>query len=383
MTGGRARALAGVAVIAATCALTRRADAAGDAQELAARPEPKTPETYPLVLVFQGDAVVDAAPSGPGPAAGDDPPRAGSELRFRRLRIGEDVARGAWRARVLLEASGRDAAFAPVEGGRLPTAGFLRVTEAFAAWRPHRAFALALGARRVPFSLSRQVDEVDLRLPERAQALGALAPDYRTGFTLASDLGLLDLRVSGMSADRSVDDRLLTSGFFGALRLSADPIGPMGTAPWRRRADDPWTDWWRFSGGVSLLYGTLLAPRTLAFGVDAQLQWRRLTVTGEYVGQHVGAGAAALTSQGAVVEPGAFLASERLELVLRGAWYRQPAATSGAAPGATDTFAGGGGLTFFARDAHVRVQAGLELRRTVDARLPDSGWAIIRATLVL
>ncbi|HEY2731231.1 MAG TPA: hypothetical protein VGK52_14915 [Polyangia bacterium] len=383
MIGARARVLAGVAVLAATCALPRHAHAAGNAPGLSARPEPNLPETYPLVLVFQGDAVVDAAPSGSGPAAGDDPPRGGSELRFRRLRIGEDVGRGAWRARALLEASSRDAAFAPVEGGRLPTAGFVRVTEAFAAWRPHRAFALELGAQRVPFSLSRQVDEVDLRLPERAQALVALAPDYRTGFTLASDLGLLDLRVTGMSADRSVDDRLLTSGYFGALRLSADPIGPVGTAPWRRGADDPWYGWWRFSGGVSVLYGTLLAPRTLALGGDAQLQWRRVTVTGEYVGQHVGAGTAAPTSQGAVVEPGVFLASERLELVLRGSWYRQPPSMSGAAPGPTDTFAGGGGLTFYARDAHVRVQAGLELRRTLDARLPDSGWAIIRATLVL
>ncbi|HEV3030611.1 MAG TPA: hypothetical protein VG319_03165, partial [Polyangia bacterium] len=314
------RSLAGVAVLAATSALARPADAAGESPELAARPEPKTLETYPLVLVFQGDAVVDAAPS--GPAASDDPPRAGSELRFRRLRVGEDLGRGAWRARALLEASGRDAVFAPVEGGRLPTAGFVRVTEAFAAWRPRRAFALELGAQRVPFSLSRQVDEVDLRLPERAQALVALAPDYRTGFALASDLGLLDLHVTGMSADRSVDDRLFTSGYFGALRLSADPIGPVGTTPWRRRADDPWYGWWRFSGGVSVLYGTLLAPRTLAFGGDAQVQWRPLTVTGEYVGQHVAGGKAASTSQGAVVEPGVFLASERFELVLRGAWYR-------------------------------------------------------------
>jgi hypothetical protein len=386
MTAGRFAALARLAALAATCALGRTANAADTPTTLAStrqtKPDAETPETYPLVLLIQGDAVVDAAPSGIGAAAGNDPPVGGSGVRVRRLRVGEDVQRGAWRARIIFEASSRDAAFAPVEGGRLPVARFVRVTEAFGAWRPHRAFEVDAGAQRVPFSLSRQVDELDLRLPERAQALVALAPDYRAGVSVASDLGLLNLRIAGMSADRNLDDHLASSGFFGALRLGADPIGPVGLTPWRRRTDDPWYDWWRFSAGVSVLYGTLVEPRTLALGADAQLQWRRVTVTGEYVGQHLGAGKAVWPSQGAVVEPGIFIARERLELVLRGAWYQQPLATASAASSA-DTFASGAGLTFFALDAHIRLQAGLELRRTLDARLPDSGWAIMRATLVL
>jgi hypothetical protein len=376
MTG--ARALVGIAALTTSVGFARTAAADVPATVSATPPGEARLEAYPFVFVVQGDAVVDSTPSGGGAAAGDDPQRSGSGVRVRRLRVGEDVQRGAWRARAIFEASNRGEAFAPIEGGRIPLAGFVRVTEAFAAWRPHRAFELDAGAQRAPFSLSRQVDELDLRLPERAQALVALAPDYRTGFALRSDMGLLDLRIAGMSADTSLDDRLLTSGYFGAVRLGADPIGPMGITPWRRRADDPWYGWWRFSAGVSFMYGTLLAPRTLALGGDAQLQWRRVTVTGEYVGQHLASRAGAFPSQGAVVEPGVFLVSERLELVLRGAWYHQPTPM-----GVGDTLASGGGLTFFARDAHVRVQAGLELRHTLEGRLPDSGWAIIRATLAL
>jgi hypothetical protein len=189
----------------------------------------------------------------------------------------------------------------------------------------------------------------------------------------------MNLRLAGMSADRTLDEHLFSSGFFGAARLAADPLGPMGTTPWRR-PDDAWSDWWRFSAGVSILYGTLLAPRTLGFGGDAQLQWRRLTVAGEYLAQHLGETAAALPFQGAVLEPGVFAVAGRLEVVLRGAWYRAP---SPAVAGSTDTLAAGGALTFFLRNAHLRFQAGAELRRTLDARLPDSGWAIMRLSLVL
>jgi hypothetical protein len=377
-----ARALVGAAALAASLGLPRGAVAAPEVPTLvtAAAPTGDVPGVYPLVFLFQGDAVVDSEPSGAGPAAGNDPV-GGSHLRLRRLRAGEDVRRGDFRLRAILEGSSQDEVFAPIEGQRLPLVRYVRLTEAFVAWRPHRAFELDAGAERVPFSLSRQVDELDLRLPERAQVVVALAPDYRTGLTFTSDLGAMNIRISGMSADRTIDGELLSSGFFGAARISADPIGPMGTTPWRRRRDDPWYCWPRFSAGVSVLYGTLLAPRTLGFGADGQLQARRVTITGEYLGQHLGGSSAAVPSQGAVLEPSLYVVSQRLELVLRGAWYRQPAPAP--ASGSTDTFATGGALTFFARDGHLRLQGGVELRRTLDGRLPTSSWGVVRLTLAL
>jgi hypothetical protein len=368
-------------------ALVARAapDDAGEdapAETLATKPAAVGSQLYPLVLLLQSDAVLTSEPQGVGAAAGDDPP-AGWALRLRRLRVGEDAQSGAWRARVLLEATSRGQPVAPLEGGRLPVGGPIRLPEAFVAWMPHRAFQLSVGAGRVPFSLSRQVDEADLRLPERAQILTALAPDYRTGVALKSDLGLLDVRLAFMSADTSLDRRLLTSGYLAALRLGADPIGPMGVTPWRRRADDPWYGWWRFSAGASVLYGTLLEPRTLALGGDAQLQWRRLTVTGEYLGEHLPNGPLSWPHQGAALEPGVFLWSEHLELTLRGAWYRQPLEVTPATDDHADTFAGGAGLTLCIYEARLRFQAAFELRRTRDRLLADSSWGIFRATLAL
>jgi hypothetical protein len=137
---------------------------------------------------------------------------------------------------------------------------------------------------------------------------------------------------------------------------------------------------------VSLLYGTLLAPNTLGVGGDAQLQWRRFTVTGEYVGEHLTTGAGGWPRMGAVVEPGIYLWKERLELVARGSWYRRPYDPADGPidhPDHSDTVAAGGGLTFFAHAAQIRLQAAFETRHTRQSLLADSNWAIFRVTFVL
>jgi hypothetical protein len=356
----------------------------------ASAPAPTHAAAYPLVLLLQADALLASEPDAADRAAltGADAPD-GSALRLRRLRFGDDARLGPWRARVVLEATSRDQPLARVDGGRIPVGGPVRLTEAFGQWSPHRAFQLVLGAQRVPFSLSRLVDEADLRLAERAQIVAALAPDYRAGASVRSDLGLLDARLAIFAADTVYDRDLFSRGFLTVLRLSADPIGPVGTTPWRRRADDPWSDWGRFSVGVSVLYGTLLESRTLAVEADAQVQWRRLTVTAEYLGEHIDTfkssprDAHTWPHQGAVVEPGVFLWPERLELALRGAWYRRPLDVTASPTDTTDTLAGGAGLTLLTHAARVRLQAAYELRRTLRADLPDSSWAIFRATLAL
>jgi hypothetical protein len=389
----RAPALVGACVVALGAAAARAADfraadpraADPNEREAAARAAGRV---YPLVLWVQGDAVLSSTGARTGDAAGaatNDPP-VESGVRVRRLRVGEDVGNGRWRARFVFE-SQPGQPWLPIEGGRLLAGTPARLTDAFVAWTPHRAFQLVVGAQRVPFSLSRQVNEEDLRLPERAPIVTTVAPDFRVGVSLTTDLGLMRLQGAFLSADPGLDERLATSGFFGALRLSADPVGPMGVAPWRRRANDPWYGWWRFSAGVSLLYGTLLGPRNLGAGADGQFQWRRFTATGEVLFLRGGAGHDRRT--GAVVEPGVFVWPERIELVLRAAWYRRapgPTPAPGGAPAAeaSDTFAAGAGLTFISRDGKARLQAALERRHAPDApALRDTNWAIIRATLAI
>jgi hypothetical protein len=322
---------------------------------LLADPEAPRPDSYPLVLLVQGDVSTDGG------------------ARVRRVRAGEDAAAGDFRARVVLEGVQADASTAgpwtAAEGGRLSGDAPVRVTDAFVAYRPHRALEVTAGSQRVPFTLSRQVDEADLRLPERPAFIAGAAPDFRTGVSVGSDLGLLQLRGAAMWAGTELGRSLPDSGALLAFRAVAEPIGPVGVAPWRRPSADPWYAWWRFSVGVSLLYGTLAEPRTLGVGGDAQLQWRRFTVAGEYLLLD-----AADRRQGAVIEPGLFLVPERLELAARGAWSRQAASA--------DTLSTGGALTLYTWGGHIRWQAGLE-RTWREGASGSSGWALLRAAVVL
>jgi hypothetical protein len=333
-------------------------EAGGDAEAEAEPAAVPVRTAQPLVLLVQGDAVA-------GEEVAEVPPASGPALRLRRLRAGDDLASGSLRVRAVLEAQPSDQPWTPLEGGVI-AGGAVRLSEAFAAWTPHRGFQVVAGAQRVPFSLSRQIDEPDLRLPERAQILNAATPDYRTGLALAGDLGLLQYRAAFLSAATSVGGALLDARGLFAFRLAAEPIGPMGLTPWRRGPDDPWYGWWRFSAGVSVLYGTLQAPGTLRLGADGQLQVRRFTAAAEYVFVDGPA-----RQQGVVVEPGFTVAPQRLDLALRAAWSRL---------GSADTTAAGAGVTFLMRAGHLRWQAAFERRVSEGA---PSGWAILRATLVL
>src|SRR4029078_6227355 len=100
--------------------------------------------------------------------------------RLRRVRVGEDGGGRLFRARGVLgavSAHGVGTYFRAVEGGRLM--GPLRATALTASWTPHVLFRADAGLIRVPFSLSRQIDEADLRLPQRAPIPQTLAPALR------------------------------------------------------------------------------------------------------------------------------------------------------------------------------------------------------------
>src|SRR4029077_19823462 len=147
-----------------------------------------------LVLLAQGDGIVASAPALPG-----DPPE-GAALRLRRVQVGEDLRAGSFRLRAVLEAQSADASgehYTAVQGGRI--AGPLRATDAYLSWAPHRVFHVDAGVVPVPFSLTRQVPEADLRLPERAAFARTLAPDFRAGAAVGGDLGALVYGAAVMS----------------------------------------------------------------------------------------------------------------------------------------------------------------------------------------
>jgi hypothetical protein len=352
------------AAIAAIVGWSSTANAAADTANAAAADGQRASETRPLVLLVQGDALAASAPVTPG-----DPPE-GASLRLRRVQAGLDGRGRLFHGRGVLEAQSADAGgqhFAPVAGGRLT--GPLRVTEAFVAWTPHVIARVEAGALRVPFSLTRQVRDADLRLPERAAFTRTMAPDYRVGAGVRGDFGAMSYAAAVMSSSTTIDRDLFDRGAMVAARLAAEPIGPVGITPWRRPLDDPWTDWFRFSHAVSFLYGTLFEPRTIGAGTDAAIQWRRVVATGEYIFIHAPSG----NQQGAVFEPGVTLGARRLDVVARVTWERA---------GGGNGWGGGGALTLYAPDARARLQAGFE-RRTGVGALGTATYALLRLTFTI
>ena len=328
-------------------------------------------DTEPLRLLIQADAGLWPSPPPPAPASGF--------ARWRRIRVGDELSGHAVHVRALLEWQPQTVAGQPpatLAGGRMPFGGPIRMTEVFAGWAPHRAFEVDAGSLRVPFSRSRQMDEADLPLPERAAFIDAFTPDFRTGASVGGDLGEIQYRFAILSADRTVDQHLFDRGVIAAGRLVAEPIGPVGLRPWRRAEGDPWTDWFRFAGGLSVLYGTLAAPKTLALDPELTAQWRRFEVSAEYfLSTRLASGTSFQTSgvQGAVLEPGLTFLHGQQHLVARAEWQRAGDAT---------TWGAGGAWTAYAPDPRWRLTMGFE-RRWSSVDPLSKYWLIFRLTLAL
>ncbi len=328
-------------------------------------------DTAPLRLLVQ----VDTGDWRPSPLAPDDLP-ADTHLRLRRLRVGDDLTEHDVHARVLFEvqpvtASGQS--YPALDGGQLPFGGPVRVTEVFAGWAPSRAFEVDAGSLRVPFSLSRQIDEADLPMPERPAFIQAYTPDFRTGASVGGDLGALNYRVAMLSADQTIDAHLFDGGYTVAGRVVAEPIGPVGLRPWRRGRDDPWFGWFRFAAGLSVLYGTLAHPHTLAVDPEFTAQWRHLTISAEYlvwIGL-VGGSFRETGGQGLVLEPGLAAAHGRRILTARGSWQ---------SIGTTTMWAIGAAAVLYAPDPRFRLTLGFE-ERWSNVAPTNSVWAILRLTL--
>ncbi|MFL5306195.1 MAG: porin [Polyangia bacterium] len=350
---------------------------------MAAAAPARAQETGPLRLLVQGDAVLASRPS---PRQDPEDPRSGPGLELRRVRVGDEVSGHQLHALVLFEAQSDSAAGVPFpapSGGRLPFGGPVRATEAFVGWAPHRGFEVDAGSLRVPFGLSRQTDEADLRLPERPVFADALTADFRTGVSVGGDLGEILYRAAILSADRTIEGHLFDAGFLAAGRIVAEPLGPVGLRAWRRGEDDPWYGWFRFAAGLSVQYGTIAAPKTLAIDPELTVQWRWLVISAEYF---VSTPLQSATSfqktgaQGGVLEPGVTLLGRRLDVVARTEWEQT---------GGTTMVGAGAAVTAYAPDPRARLTAGLERRwsrsdATAPVPVPATAyWAILRLTLAI
>jgi len=140
----------------------------------------------------------------------------------------------------------------------------------------------------------------------------------------------------------------------------------------------------RFAAGLSVLYGTLAAPSTLALDPELSAQWRCFVVTAEYLYSVRYAHGATIvpgsTEQGAALEPGVTLLGRRLDLTARGDWERVAAA---------NVWGVGAGVTAYAPDPRLRLNAGFERRWSEATRSDHAGadggsyWAIFRLTVAV
>jgi hypothetical protein len=322
-------------------------------------------------LLLQGDTVV--LHHGPNaPAIEDGTTRPGFYLRT--ARVGLDVTDGDWRARLIAEPTARsevvDPALDPIAGEL--ARGRPRATEAFVAYAPHKAFALAMGALRVPLGLSRRLDEGDLSLPERARIITRATPDFRMGLTAAGDLGLLQYTLGTYAVAPVYGSDFRNGGALSVLHLNAEPVGPVGVAPQLRRTDDPWYGWWRFSVGLSAFHAALPGANEFGLGGDGQFQWRRFRFAGELLWTR----RSEADRVGFTLEPGVFVLPERIELVARAEWLNDEVGPRSAADG----WGAALGATLYTAGRRARVQAAYTVRRS-DAT--TSSWALVRATFTL
>lgn len=381
-SGARAQVDAGRAARAVPVLVGMMALALGTPARAQSSPDaPPVKIDWPVVvtprLLLQSDALV--AHQGPTlPAIEDGTIHPGFYLR--RARIGLDAVDGYWRARMIFEATSRsevaDAALDPIAGEI--DRGQPHPTEAYVSFAPHKGFALSAGSLRVPIGLSRQIDEGDLRLPERARIITRATPDFRMGAAASGDLGILQYALGGYSASPSFGADFRNGGTLMVLRLNAETIGPLGIAPQLRRSSDPWYRWWRFSVGLSTFYATIPGANETGVGGDGQFQWARFLFTGEVLWTH----SSAVDRVGFTLEPGLFVVADRLELVARAEWMNDDVGPTTPA----DAWGTALGATFYSASHHFRLQAAYTLRHAAmnDATTGrTAGWAVVRATFTM
>jgi hypothetical protein len=343
----------------------------------AARAETETVGPPPRVtprLLIQGDSVV--LHHGPNaPTIEDGTTRPGFYLRS--ARVGIDVSDGDWGARLIAEPTARpevvDTALDPIAGEL--ARGRPRATEAYVAYAPHKAFALAMGALRVPLGLSRRIDEGDLSLPERGRIITRATPDFRMGAAASGDLGLLQYALGTYAAAPVYGSDFRNGGALTVLHLNAEPVGPVGVAPQLRRRDDPWYGWWRFAVGVSAFYAALPGANEFGLGGDGQFQWRRFRFAGEMLWTR----RTDADRIGFTLEPGLFVLPDRVEVVARAEWLNDQVGPRSA----VDGWGAALGATLYTASRRARLQAAYTMRRGELGPDAWSSWAVVRATFTL
>lgn len=152
------------------------------------------------------------------------------------------------------------------EDGVGPVSGLV-IDDLYADWKPSRAFELVVGRARVPWSKTRQVDEIDEPFGAPPFLIDRIAPDRRWGALVLGDLGAVSWSAGAWEDVDELEPRVRvgdpSSGgvFAGGVWLEWTPraplngadIGPKSHGPLPTFQADPWYGTWRYSLGAGAL----------------------------------------------------------------------------------------------------------------------------------
>jgi len=281
-----------------------------------ARLDPKMDLAFDLVTFTHGD--LDGALRTTPEASG---------FVLRRARLGLAWASGDWEARFDQEiAAAAPAVVAPDPLFPLgPTAPAPRPVEAYAAYAPSAALRVTAGIQRVPLSWARLMDPADQWLGQAPWPVQRMLPDVRLGLSVGGDLGLLQYALAWFGPAADAVERFGHEGNLWVFRLSGEPLGPVGQAPWRRPSGDPWTPWWRFGHALSFAWAHLpdAGTNVLIATFDQSFAWRRVSFMGELAWQRrtpTVSRAVAIDALAAWADAGFALAPDRWSLIGRFDW---------------------------------------------------------------
>ena len=278
----------------------------------------------------------------------------------------------------------------PETDGSVVSAAAALVDDAYALYRPGRAFTVAVGQLRVPFTKLRQFEESDLALGGVPFVVDRVAPDRRAGLMLVGDLGALAW-AAGVYEDRlaaappglaPVAPGVADGAAVGVLHIEWTPVAPMmgsnppgrvlgARGPLPTPRTDPWFATLRPSLGLSVLARLDEAGATTTdAALSLQFKWRAFAALAE--GLVVSGGGR--TAFGAWSEL-MFTPTDRLALAVRAEW-------DGGAGASGEYSAGGGFAWSTARDRRSRIGLFAFVHRDVERGTAyDGALVIVQAVL--
>jgi hypothetical protein len=169
-----------------------------------------------------------------------------------------------------------------VERATADAAPWGRLTVAELGFWPWTWLGFSLGVRKILFSYGHDEPLEGRMLPFEPFVSRSIAPDRRLGVTVDDDFGVAHIVIGVYEGARSLEPTA-DGGLLLAVRLRAEPIGPVGSALSTVDDDPFWRRRPRFGVNASILWEYTAQFSGYALGADIPFKWGPLGVAVEYL----------------------------------------------------------------------------------------------------